>query len=477
MATSLTIPRPRADFRAVPARANSLAHKIALALVWLTVAVSSIVATEPAPVDALTAGLFILLPVIGLVDAKPRLIAGLMFWLPIAALTLLSATRAFNGPASVTHAAVTLYLYGAAFLFACFVAKRPGAHTRLILSAYLFAAVIAACLGIAGYLDLLPGAYDLLTEYDRASALFKDPNVYGPFLIPGLLTAMHMALTRPTSRVLAPLLLASLLVLGILFSFSRGAWAAAVLAAALYCYLYTLTAKRDIERLKLAGFVLLSTALLGLLVAAALQSDSVARFIQERATLTQSYDEGPDGRFGGQMKAIDVILSNPLGIGPVQFAPYYHREEAHNVYLTMIMNAGWTGGLLYLALCLLTLAHGFNHAFKDTRTRPLFLIVYCSLAATILLGLIIDSDHWRHFYLLMGIVWGIMTGDPRAYRKAAIVADRRPVLLQKVLLVPPGRRAPRIAGRVPARALPVLPPRPERRISAKRPPRIQPKPE
>ena len=57
-------------------RTKSAAHQIALALVWLTVAISSIVFDEPAPVDAMTIGLMILLPVVGLVDAKPMLWAG-----------------------------------------------------------------------------------------------------------------------------------------------------------------------------------------------------------------------------------------------------------------------------------------------------------------------------------------------------------------------------------------------------------------
>ncbi len=287
------------------------------------------------------------------------------------------AQRSPSTPApSVTHAAVTLYLCGASFLFACFVAKKPLAHTRLILNGYLIASTIAATLGIVGYLDLFPGAYDALTRYDRAAALFKDPNVYGPFLIPGLLTALHLWLSRPLARGLLPLLAAGLFIAGILFSFSRGAWAGAAVALALYCYLYLLSSTRNIERLKLAGLVLFGAVAVGLVIAAALQSEGVARLLEERAALTQPYDEGPTGRFGGQLKAVDVVLDNPLGIGSHQFAPYFHHEEAHNVYLSMLMNAGWPGGLLYLALCVLTLAMGFKHALKATRTRALFLIVY-----------------------------------------------------------------------------------------------------
>jgi hypothetical protein len=33
----------------------------------------------------------------------------------------------------------------------------------------------------------------------------------------------------------------------------------------------------------------------------------------------------------------------------------------------------------------------------------------------VLEGLVIDLDHWRHFYLLMALVWGLMlSGTPAA---------------------------------------------------------------
>ncbi|MEQ1719129.1 MAG: O-antigen ligase family protein [Hyphomicrobium sp.] len=479
MAHALTVPA-RPAYRAASPKAGtkSTVHRAALSLVWLTVASSSIVFSEPAAVDLLTFGLFVLLPVAGLFDAKPMAAALFAVLLAISALSFLAATFALNLPVALTHAGVSLYLYGAAFLFAGFVAKRPLPHARLILNAYLAAAIIAASLGIAGYLDLFPGAYDLFTRYDRASGPFKDPNVFGPFLIPALLTALHIWLTQPLSRGVLPLVLAGVLSAGILLSFSRGAWAGAAIAFAIYAYFYSLGANRNLERFKLALLVIAGTAAIALIVAVALQSENVNRLLSERAALTQPYDEGPEGRFGGQLKAIATILDNPLGIGGLQFAPFIHHEEPHNVYLNMTMSTGWAGGLLYMALCAAILAAGFRHALKKTRSRGLFLIVYGSLAATILQGLLIDSDHWRHFYLLLGLATGLMAGDSREVRTARIVADRRPVLRKKVLLIPPARRQGRIVARLPQRmtlGYPVNPlqlPPDRRRSPRRRHPRI-----
>jgi len=47
-------------------------------------------------------------------------------------------------------------------------------------------------------------------------------------------------------------------------------------------------------------------------------------------------------------------------------------------------------------------------------------VVYACFVAHVLEGAIIDLDHWRHFYLLMALVWGlILSGTPAAARMAS----------------------------------------------------------
>lgn len=453
MTQALIVYETAAKLKPVGPCRKSGVHRVALALVWLTVALSGFVFAEPAPVDFLTFGLFVLLPVIGLTDAKPGIAVGLVLWLLVGACGLMSAAVARDIPAAVGHMGISVYLYASCFLFAAFVARNPQDHIRLILNAHLVASVVVACLGIIGYLNIIPGAFDLLTRYGRATATFKDPNVFGPFTITGLLTALHLWLTRPVTRSVTPsvmpLLAAALQMIAILFTFSRGAWAATGVALAVFGYFYLLTAARNIDRLKLAGLVLLGSAVLGLVIAASLQSDQVSRLMTSRVALTQSYDEGVEGRFGGQEKAINLILENPAGIGARDFTRFYHHEEVHNVYLSMMLNSGWFGGLVYLMICAGTLMLAFDHAMLRTKTQPLFLVVMAALAGNIAEGVLIDSDHWRHFYLLMGLVWGLMAGDRRELRAARIVRDVRPILMRKLLIVPPSRRDARLVARVP----------------------------
>src|SRR6185295_19537415 len=109
-------------------------------------------------------------------------------------------------------------------------------------------------------------------------------------------------------------------------------------AVAIYGVLHLLTARRTRVRLKFASLTAAAMSAVAAVVLIALQVDEVAGLLEERAAWTQSYDEGPEGRFGGQQKAAGLILQHPLGIGAQQFVPRYHHEEPHNVYLAMLLN-------------------------------------------------------------------------------------------------------------------------------------------
>lgn len=387
---------------------KSAAHVLALAAVWLTFAASGVVFSEPAPVDILSAGLLILLPAVGLVLVSPLLLAYLSLWLVAAAGAYLASTLSRDMADSLTHTTVSLFLYLVSFLIAAFIARRPVAHTKLILSAWMFAALIAAGAGLAGYVDAVPGAYEMFTKFDRVAGTFKDPNVFGPFLVAPFLYCLHLAITRSPTRALLPLAGAGFFALAVLLSYSRGAWVNLALAAVLYVWLAFVTAPSQGQRARILTLSAIGAMIAAAAVLVALQFDNVANLLSQRASLTQSYDVGPDGRFGGQEKAINLILSNPLGIGAQQFTPVYHHEEVHNVFLSITLNAGWIGGGAYWIVVGLTLVLGFRHAMQATPWRPLFIIAYAAFVATAFEGWIIDTDHWRSFYTLMAMIWGLM---------------------------------------------------------------------
>ena len=408
---------------------RSVAHTATLALVWLMVAMSAVVFSEPAPFDILMMGLIVLLPIVGLVRFSPLTVGFLAFWLIIGAAGFISAAIADDMGLSTKHTAVTLYLSIASAVLIGFVAKRPIAHTQLMMNAYLVAAVIATIAAIIGYFNILPGFEETFTLYGRARGTFKDPNVYGAFLVPALLYGVHLWLNKPITK--APLLTISmgLLTLGLLLSFSRGAWAILVMALAIYMYLIFVTTSRNSMRLKLVLLCFFGAIAFILFIAVAMQFDAISGILLERASLSQTYDQGPQGRFGGQLKALQIIAANPLGIGALSFGNVYHHEEPHNVYLSMFLNAGWIGGMAYFGMVIGTIFMAFRHAMRANRSQGIFIVILAAFIATATEGWIVDTDHWRHFFVLLALIWGMMIGehyDPARRQKARHPVEVRP---------------------------------------------------
>lgn len=432
---------------------RSLVHLAALFAVWSAVASGAIVFTEPAPTDLLTMGIVILLPVVGLVAFNRGVLAFAVALLLLTAFGFVGSMMASDLLHPIKHTSISLYLCAAAIVFAGFVALKPRAHAKLLLDAQLAGAVFAAAAGIIGYFDLVPGSGELLTRFGRASGTFKDPNVLGPYLVPAIIYALHVWLGRPLHKGLLHAAALAVLSLALLLTFSRGAWAAAVVAGAIYLYIAFVTSRRDADRLRIIALVGAGVVALSGILALALSHDEAGDLFAERANLTQSYDVGPEGRFGGQRKAIDLIAENPLGIGFGEFPRWHHHEDVHNVYLSMLLNAGWFGGAIYIGLVLGIVALGLHRAMTPGPLQGLVLVASASLAAMAFEGLIVDTDHWRHFYLLLGLVVGLLTGrrvrEAAPPRKDRIVADRRPVLLRPVVVLPPAWRTARILG--PAR--------------------------
>jgi len=178
---------------AVPAAA--LSERLLLMVLYITVLASSVAFIEPSPHDAMMGVL-----------ALACLIAGLRFERHVALLFLLllawnigGLLSLFNLPGqeqTIQFGFTSLYLALAAVLFAALFAHNTMARIVAVRSAYVLTATVVSLAGIAGYFSLFPHAHDLFATNDRALGAFKDPNVFGPFLIwPALVVLERLPLT------------------------------------------------------------------------------------------------------------------------------------------------------------------------------------------------------------------------------------------------------------------------------------------
>ncbi len=382
---------------------------VASLLIAFGVFLSGFVINEPAPYELYMAGLIGLWAILGLRLSRH-----------IAPLIVLYVTFNIGGMFSILtmadvkdtpmYIAVSLFLAFSAMFFAA-VIEADWRRLRLIFRAYLVAAIITALLGILGYFGVIPGGA-VFTRYGRAMGAFQDPNVFGPYLVLPSVYLMYGLLDGKIST--APLKVAGLIVLtlGVFLSFSRAAWG--LFAFSMLALVFSMLVKRRTGgfRLKIGimsaiGIVLLITA-----VVVALQIPQVASLFDDRAKLVQSYDGAHLGRFARHAIGFGWALDHPLGIGPLEFGLTL-GEDTHNIWLKALMDYGWIGFISYVTLTVWTLSLGLKYMFRDRPWQPYLMMTMVLLIGHALIGNVIDTDHWRHFYLLMGIAWGCIALEKR----------------------------------------------------------------
>jgi len=374
-------------------------------LVWLLGASGAIVFIEPSPYEVatlLTAAVFVA------TGARLRLVFAplllLLFLLnlgyTISAVPLLSDSKVATWIATSWYMAIT------AIVLAVVTADDTEARLGVLRRGLVAGGVVAGLAAVAGYFHLVPGGDDLLTLYGRARGTFKDPNVLGAFLVLPALLALQNVVTGRIFTALRATFGVGVMSLAILLAFSRAAWGGLVLTAAFMLALMILTSASRSERSRIIVMTL-AAALAGMLLIGILLSfDSIADMFKQRASFDQSYDEGRFGRFGRHILGADMALDLPFGIGPLQFHNYF-PEDTHNSYLNAFMSGGWLSGICYPTLVFTTVVLGFRYLFVRVPWQRTYIAVFSAFLGTVGESFIIDTDHWRHFFLMLGTMWGM----------------------------------------------------------------------
>lgn len=389
-------------------------------LVGLWVFSGGFVITDPAPYEPL----FLLVLAVALFSGwtvHRATLPLLVLWVAFVPFALVAAFQVrFNTvPDSLIFVGVTAFLFLTAFFVANYVAEAPQERMRMLMKAYIAAAVITALAGILGYLGLIPGA-DLFTRYGRAKGFFQDPNVFGPFLVPPAMFLLQRVLLGRTRQMVWAGALFMILLVGVFASFSRAAWALMAVSSALVVVLVFLIESNAREKARMMVLSIGGAAAIIVAVGGLLSLPAVERLFEIRAT-AQNYDEGESGRFGRQGYAFDLALSNPLGIGPLEFRHLRVGEEPHNTYVNVLHSYGWGGGAALFGFIVLTLWRGLAALARPSPNRLLLIPLVTSFVGLSVEAAIIDIDHWRLLYLLGGLVWGVTVG----YRRLKPGEDRR----------------------------------------------------
>jgi hypothetical protein len=374
-------------------------------MVFICFCLLGIVRIEPAPVD----GLVIMLLLVGFLTGKLSLKAlrGSSFihvtlWIFLLAnLVSLAASSTFSD--SWRFLVITVYLIVFAYFVKMYVTSLQAMRTVML--GYLVSVAFNTVFIVLGYLKASPFSELFLQDRLRAVGAFKDPNVFGPFLIPVILLLIDEILyPRILPRFfLAKLLGVVVLTAAVFLSFSRAAWANLALAAAIYFFInISRFFQIKISSLVKGGAVLSVVAISGLAVIESLLGRlGLAGFLAWRLS-PHDYDVY---RFERQREGLTTGLTRLFGGGPGTW------DNAHSLYVRTFAEHGILGLASLLVLLLVLIIGTFRRALSQV-SKPYGLsaaVVLACLVGLALNSLVIDTIHWRHLWLLLALAWVVST--------------------------------------------------------------------
>ena len=378
-------------------------ERIQKLMLWLMFFMGWLVIIEPSPSDILFMLVVVIFLFSGLVihaTAAPMILFLLLYNLG----GFISFLEVSNQTKASLFVVTSFYMATTAIFLAFLIPADPAGRMATIRNAWIIAAVIGAINGMIGYFGLF-GLHDAWAPISRAQGTFKDPNVLSTFLLsPAIFLIQGFLLGTQKWRAVSAISLLIILA-GIFLAFSRGAWMNFLLCSLLLVCVSYVVAESKKVRARIVILVLVGVIAGAILLAILLSIPQVRDLFLQRASLLQEYDAGETGRFGTQLRSIPLLLERPFGFGPTFFRQVF-GQDPHNVYMNAFASYGWLGGFSYLLLCLSTIAVGWKVMFTRTPWQHAGIAVFLPLFTTMLQGVQIDTDHWRHFYVLVGLTWG-----------------------------------------------------------------------
>lgn len=311
---------------------------------------------------------------------------------------------------------ITLYLLALGLFFFTY-SKRE--KFVFVLRAYVVSTIISAFLGFLGYI----GYFSHILMYDefRMQALFKDPNVFGPFLVPSVVILIDDLKSRKIlgNHLTLYIFSIGLITLGAIFSFSRGAWIN--LAVCLIVYFFLNIKRYSIKKIIIT---ILIVSLCIYFTWFFIFDDGLREFFYSRSSL-QSYDLG---RFTSQKIGLSLATERIFGYGPGQYELVALKKmgvefSAHNLYIRLILENGIIGFILFMAAFIYIMLKLFQLHLKEGEN----MLIKSSLLFSILAGIMvnslaIDTLHWRHLWFFLGVSLSIIN-DRNALREGGFHED------------------------------------------------------
>jgi O-antigen ligase len=306
---------------------------------------------------------------------------------------------------------ITLYLLLIPLVFTHFTMVFGRRALDAIYTAFLLGTVFGGIMGTAALAGVAPGPTDLYFRSEhglRLSPLFKDPNVYGPYMAAGGFLLLARAFIGSGGGKLASIGLAGFVLSMMFMTFSRGAWVNSAVIAFTFVVLAIVFTRswRDVKWLIVfLGFCVV-VVLAGLPFV--LEATGMTDFFSSRAQL-QYYDTE---RFSNWVTAYNVAIREPLGIGPGHFVRQgvfpqsQFNLDPHNLVLKVAVENGWLGLVSFFGALWVLMAGLFRSFRLGDDRRYLRMMIFAIIMGQLVNSLVVDSLHWRHLFVLLGFACG-----------------------------------------------------------------------
>jgi putative inorganic carbon (hco3(-)) transporter len=265
---------------------------------------------------------------------------------------------------------------------------------RLILRVFTLSVVLQNIVSVGGFLlAYFFGVENPFTRYGglRLSGMLLDPNAYGGLLVAAFVICEGGSLGRaPLFKGRMLWLFRLTLAVGILFTFSRSAWIALVLALLLLCVVQTKAA----VQLLLAGIIAAPSLLL-------LMGSRFVPVFEEMASRPKQVQ----GRFDLIHAALHAFAGHPFlggGIGSFRLG---EGEIAHNSAMWFLADFGIAGLAVLLGFLGWFFARGW-FAYRFAPAKEQLLVLALLLAHTAMFGLAmgIEAFYQRHWWVVLGLI-------------------------------------------------------------------------
>lgn len=263
------------------------------------------------------------------------------------------------------------------------------------LAGYAGAALLCAAIALIILHPEIAPAAELLLSEGRPRIFFKDPNVFGPYLIPAIVIFLEAAGRRRRAKTVLYILFAVICAAGVVATASRAAWANLAIVLAMYG---AFSSVRQKAMLACAALLAVAVAIpaAGLLI----DHDRDTFDLYSSRMQLQEYDAY---RFANAQEAIELGLRYPAGVGPGEVVHYLAGWDPHNTYVRIWAENGPVALTLFSVFLLLLAAHALQECMGGRRLHPAFICAFALLAGALVNAAVVDTLHWRHFWIILAV--------------------------------------------------------------------------